>query len=86
MAERKWYWEGTKPISDTCWQAFKIDAGEFVDVGRPFKVRGSMVGREMDRARSIKGHTPEVIAERVARKKFGRVNGISQVRCRRRRR
>lgn len=80
------YQKGTKPISDSCWQAFKIEGGEFVNVGKPFRVRGSVVGREMDRAHSIKGHEPYNIAHRIAVKRFGRIADVEKVSCRRHRR
>lgn len=79
-----YYRSGSKPIRDTCWQAFKVGKNGFVNVGRPFKVRGKEVAEEMDKARGIKGHEPSNIARRKARRKFRTMAGVEQVPCGRR--
>ena len=64
-------------IKSTRWKVFTLskDGMSFVEIGRIF-VAGKKVARAMDEHQYIKGYCPWDIAEKMAQRKYPKVNPV----------
>ena len=63
------YRSGWLPIADKVFKVETVKNGKFILLGE-ILVTGGEVGAEMDAAQSIKGHTHENIAGRIASERY----------------
>jgi len=77
QSESSKYRKGCIPIPNTRWKVFTISRSglSFREIGKVF-VSGKRVAKEMDEHESIKGYEPYNIAQKIAGKKYPKVNPV----------